>query len=341
MARISIKDIARKVGVSNATVSLVLNGKEKKGRIRAEVAAKVREVAKELNYEPNNLARSLRIGKSQTIGVIIADISNNFFANLAFYIQEFAEKYGYTVIITNTNESGEKMGKMINVLKSRQVDGFIIVPTEDGEDCISDLKNSNIPVVLLDRFFPNLSISHVIVNNYHASYDATNLLINSGCKNVALIMYENRLSHMLERKRGYEEALKKAKLFKPELIKKIKYSQMTQDINDTIDQLLRKNKKTDGIFFATNSISMIGIRRIRALKINIPKDVKVVSFDKNEAFEFADIPVPYVQQPVKELGKKSVEVLMELINQSTSTFTKIELFANLENLPDLPSDESS
>jgi LacI family transcriptional regulator len=339
MARVSIKDIAQKVGVSNATVSLVLNGKEKKGRIRPEVAEKIREVAKELNYEPNNLARSLRMGKSQTIGVIVADISNNFFANLAFYIQEFAEEYGYAVIITNTNESGEKMEKMINVLKSRQVDGFIIVPTEDGENCISDLKNSNIPVVLLDRFFPNLSISHVIVNNYHASYNATNLLINLGCKNIALIMYENQLPHMLERKRGYEEALKKVKLFNPELIKKIKYSQITQDINNTIDQLLKENKKVDGVFFATNSISMIGIRRIRELKINIPKDIKVVSFDKNEAFEFTDIPIPYVQQPIKDLGKKSVEVLMELINHNTSTLAKIELFANLENIPDLPSDE--
>lgn len=317
--------------MSNATVSLVLNGKEKKGRIRPEVAEKVRQAAKELNYEPNNLARSLRMGKSQTIGVIVADISNNFFASLVFYIQEFAEKYGYSVIITNTNESGEKMEKMIHVLKSRLVDGFIIVPTEDGETCIADLRNSNIPVVLLDRFFPNLSISHVIVNNYHASYEAANLLIDAGCRSIALVMYDNRLPHMLERKRGYEEALRKDQLLNPDLIRKIKYSRMTEDINDTMDQLLKEDKKVDGIFFATNSIALIGIRRIKELKVNIPEDVKIVSFDKSEAFEFADIPIPYVQQPIKDLGKKSVEVLMELINQDTDTYTKVELFANLEN----------
>ncbi|MDR1981796.1 MAG: LacI family transcriptional regulator [Tannerellaceae bacterium] len=334
MAQVSIKDIAQKVGVSNATVSLVLNGKEKGGRISAEVASRIREVAKELNYEPNNLARSLRVGKSRTIGLIIADISNNFFASLAFYIQEFAEKYEYAVIITNTNESSGKMGKMINVLKSRQVDGFIIVPTEDGEKHISELIASRIPVVLLDRYFPDLPVSHVIVNNYHASLDATNLLINLGCKNVALLMYDNQLPHMLERQKGYEEALKKANLFNPRLIKKINYSLITRDIPEAIDALLEEEQKVDGIFFATNSISMLGIKRLMELHITIPDDMKIVCFDKSDAFEFSNISIPYIQQPIKDLGRKAVDVLMELINQDTSTFTKIELFAHLLNVPE-------
>jgi len=331
--RVSIKDIAQKVGVSNATVSLVLNGKEKEGRIRKEVAEKILKAAKELNYEPNNFARGLRMGRSNTIGLILADISNNFFANIAFYIQEYAEKYGYSVIITNTNESGEKMGKMINVLKSRQVDGFIIVPTEDGEEHISDLAQTKTPIVLLDRYFPNLPISHIVVNNYHASFDAANLLIDSGRKNIGLIIYDNKLPHMQDREKGYREALIKKDCYNPSLTKKIAYNNIEEDISTAIHELLDAKPKVDGIFFATNSISVLGIKQLIRLGIRIPEDIKVVCFDKNEAFDFMPFLIPYVQQPIEEMSKKTVEILMEQIKQSAAVPTTMEMFASLSNIP--------
>lgn len=332
-SRVSIKDIAKKVGVSNATVSLVLNGKEKEGRIRKEVAEKVLQAAKELNYEPNNFARALRMGQSNTIGLILADISNSFFANIAFHIQEYAEEYGYSVIITNTNESCEKMGKMINVLKSRQVDGFIIVPTEDGEEYIDELSKSKTPLVLLDRYFPNLPISHILVNNYHASFNATNLLIDSGCKQIGLIVYDNKLPHMKDREKGYIEALSKKSSYNKALTKKISYSNIEADIANAIEDLLKENPKVDGLFFASNSISNIGIKHLLNLGIRIPDDIKVVCFDKNEAFDFTSFRIPYVQQPIQEMSKKSVEILMEQIKKTSITPTTMEMFASLSNTP--------
>lgn len=332
MTRVSIKDIAKKVDVSNATVSLVLNGKEKEGRIREEVAEKILRAAKELNYEPNNFARGLRMGRSNTIGLILADISNNFFANIAFYIQEYAEAYGYSVIITNTNESGEKMGKMINVLKSRQVDGFIIVPTEDGEEYINELIKTKIPVVLLDRYFPNLPVSHIVVNNYHASFNAANLLLDSGCKNIALIIYDNKLPHMQDRERGYKEALLKKDCYNPALTKKIRYNNIEEDISTAIQELLKEKPKVDGIFFATNSISIIGIKQLLRLGIQIPKNIKVVCFDKNEAFEFTPFHIPYVQQPIQEMSKRTVEILLEQIKGATTVPTTMEMFASMSNI---------
>lgn len=331
--RVSIKDIAKKVGVSNATVSLVLNGKEKEGRIRKEVAEKVLQAAKDLNYQPNNFARGLRMGRSNTIGLIVADISNSFFANIAFYIQEYAEEYGYSVIITNTSESGEKMGKMINVLKSRQVDGFIIVPTEDGEEYISELSKTKTPIVLLDRYFPNLPISHIVVNNYHASFNASNLLLDSGCKNVGLIIYDNKLPHMQDREKGYKEALIKKNCYNPALTKKISYSNIEKDIENAIEELLKEKPKVDGIFFATNSISVIGIKHLIKVGAHIPEEIKVVCFDKNEAFEFTPFPIPYVQQPIQEMSKTSVKVLMEQIKESKTIPTTMEMFATLSNIP--------
>lgn len=332
MTRVSIKDIAKKVGVSNATVSLVLNGKGKEGRIGEEVTKKVLRTAKELNYEPNNFARGLKMGRSNTIGLIVADISNSFFANIAFYIQEYAEVYGYSVIITNTNESGNKMGKMISVLKSRQVDGFIIIPTEDGEAYISGLQKTKTPLVLLDRYFPDIPVSHIVVNNHHASFNAANLLLDSGCKTIALIIYDNILPHMQEREKGYREALIKGKCYNPELTKKIRYANIEEDVSRAIRELLEKNPEVDGIFFATNSISVIGIKQLLKAGVRIPEDIKVVCFDKSEAFDFTPFPIPYVQQPIPEMSKKAVDILMEQIKTSSAEPTTMEMFASLSNI---------
>lgn len=328
MARISIKDIAIALGVSNATVSLVINGKEKEGRVGHEMAEKIRAKAKELNYEPNNLARSLRIGRSETIGLIVADISNIFFATLAFHIQEYAEKLGYTIIITNTNEDTSKMEKMIQTLQSRQVDGFIIVPTENGEEYISKLVKSKIPVVLLDRCFPAIETSHVMIDNYQTSWLATKHLIALGCKKIALLTYQNKLHHMIERKRGYVEAVQKASIFDPELIKEVSYENITEDTTNAINELLQI-KDLDGIFFSTDSICVAGIKYMQQLDRNLFKKINLMSFDKNEIFDFVNYDVPYMMQPLPEMGRKAIDILMnQIINKSNKT-EKIELQASL------------
>jgi len=331
MAHVRIKNIAEKLGVSNATVSLVLNGKEKEGRVGQELAEKIRITAKELKYEPNNLARSLRIGRSQTIGVIVADISNPFFANLAFHIQEQAEKYGYSVIITNTNESDLKMEKMVNVLKSRQVDGFIIVPTENGETPVVDLIKRNIPVVLLDRYFPAVNVSSVAVDNYNASKEAVKKLIRQSCKNIGLVIYKSSLQHMLERKRGYVEVMQEHHLYNPDLVKEINYSLIAGDIEIAMESLLSKENKVDGIFFATNTLSMLGIKHLMNLNMDIPNHIKIVCFDKSEAFDYTPVPIPYIQQPVPEMGRKAVELLIEQMKEKTMEAKQVELQTNLIN----------
>ena len=334
MGKVSIKNIAQSVGVSIATVSIVLNGKEKGGkggRVGDVMAEKIRQVAKELNYEPNNLARGLRMGHSQTIGLVVADISNSFFAHLAFHIQEQAEKLGYSVIITNTNESDLKMKKMMSVLKSRQVDGFIIVPTENGEPFVMDLIRRNNPVVLVDRNFSSMNVCSVMVDNYNASKEAVKNLIKQGCKKIGFVTYKSSLSHVLERKRGYVDALQEAGIFNQDLIKEVKYSFLKNDINNATQSLFLDERNIDGIFFATNSLSMLGIKKIMDLNIKIPNDIKIVCFDKSDVFDFIEVPIPYIQQPISEMGKNAVELLVELIKQKPDSTKSVTLKANLIN----------
>ena len=330
MARVTIKDIANRLGVSVASVSLVLNGKEKNGRIGDALAAKIRQEAKNMKYEPNSFARGLRSGRSKTIGLIVADISNPFFAHLAFHIQEQAEKFGYSVMITNTNESVEKMDNMISVLRSRQVDGIIIVPTEHGEKLIDKLAKDKFPVVLLDRFFPGIDVSRVVVNNFQAALEATNLLLNLKCKRIALLIYKNNLPHMQDRKGGYVTAINKKGLYDPKLIKEVDYRTLHNDIQKAMMELVCDEHKIDGIFFASNTISTIGLKILAGLHMEIPKDVKVICFDKSDACEMSRNSIPFIQQPVSEMGKRSVELLIEQINMENHTCVHEELQANLE-----------
>src|SRR3546814_206261 len=142
--KVSLKDIAQRAGVSTALASYVLNGKEKEHRVGKEIAAEIKKIASELNYQPNYVAKSLRSGKTQTIGLIIADISNPFFANIARIVEDEARNKGYTVIIGSSDENADKSWTLLNVLINRQVDGFIIVSSENSENQILYLKEKNI-----------------------------------------------------------------------------------------------------------------------------------------------------------------------------------------------------
>lgn len=313
MKKVSIKDIAQVVGVSAATVSLVLTGKNKNGRVSKEMSEKIRTVANEMNYQPNRLAMSLQSGRSQTIGLLVADISNPFFGTLAFYVQEEMQKAGYAVIIMNTDESDLQMDKMIGLLRSRQVDGFIIVPTEFGEKSIAQLVNCHIPLVLIDRYYPSLPTTSVIIDNYQVAYEATHSLIDINCKKIALIIYDNNQPHMLERERGYTDALKEAGLYDKELVKKVRYKFMDEDIIGAITWLAQKRKDMDGILFATNTIAMTGIKQLLQLNFQIEEDVHVVCFDKSDAFDFMPVFIPYIHQPIEKMGRLASQLLIKQI----------------------------
>ena len=330
MSRVSIKDVAKELGVAVSTVSLVLNGKSKEGGVSDALAEKVRIGAKAMNYEPNAFARGLRKGRSETIGLIISDISNPFFANLAFYVQEKAKKHGYSVIFTNTNESAEQMEKMISVLKNRNVDGFIIVPTEHSEKTIEQLIRDKYPVVLLDRYFKGVDTSCVVINNYKASMKATNLLLNMKCKRVALMAFKNSLQQIQDRRNGYVDAMSDKGLFDPMLIKEVDFNVLAEDVHEKMIELVSTGEMLDGILFTNGTLCINGLKTINSLKLKIPEDIKVACFDKSDIFQLMNVSIPYVQQPVPEMGKRAVELLLQHINQKDIPYTYEEFEAKLE-----------
>ncbi len=314
--RISLKDIANKVGVSIALVSYVMNGQEKEKRVGAEVVKKIHQAAEELNYQPNQIARSLRMGSTKTIGLIVADIANPFFGQLARIIEDEASKNGYTVIFGSSDEDVLKSASLLTTLINRQVDGFIIVPAEGTNKQINSLLKKKLPVVLVDRYFPEVNTNHILLNNFQATYEATNYLIDQGFKGIAMVAYKSSLIHMRDRIRGYGEAMKSRNLENNLTIIELRYGHSQKDFEAAFESNLIRNKSIEAAVFATNALSVAGLYAAQKFCIRIPKDMAFIGFDGGESFDLYSSPLSFIQQPLEEMGKEAVRVLMDLFKGS-------------------------
>ncbi|MEQ8419399.1 MAG: LacI family DNA-binding transcriptional regulator [Arenibacter algicola] len=327
----SLKDIAKIVGVSIPLVSYVLSNKGKENRVSEKTAKRIREVAKELNYHPNWNARSLKTNKTRSIGVIVADISNPFFSNLARTIEDEAFSQDYTVIFGSSDEKVEKFNKVLDFLKMRQVDGFIIAAPEGSKDIIADLAKAGIPFVLIDRFFNDLKTNYVTVDNFKASMQATNYLLGKGNKKIGAVLYNSTLHHYKERLQGYVEALKKADLtVDTELIKRINHRSLKADMKRVVIELVQ-DVGVDAIYFHTNTLAEEGLTQMLGLDRKILKKVDVVVFDQNSSYNFLEDPIPYLHQPIKEIGQKALRILIEQIQEPTQELQQISFDARLES----------
>jgi len=187
--KLSIVDIANALGVSKTTISFILNGRAQEKRIGTDLVEKVMKYVEEVGYKPNSLAKSLRTGKSNTIGLMVEDISNPFFASIARLIEDRAYKNGYKIIYCSTDNDTNKTKDLITMFRDRHVDGYIIAPPEGIEKEIESLINDGMPVVLFDRHLPYVNTDFVEVNNLFSTYNATRHLIDQGFKNIAFITF--------------------------------------------------------------------------------------------------------------------------------------------------------
>lgn len=314
--RASLKDIANKVGVSTALVSYVINGKEKGKRVSLEIVKKIKQAAKELNYQPNEIARSLKKGSTKTIGLIVADIANPFFGQLARTIENEAMKFGYMIIIGSSDEDALMSELIINTFLKRQVDGFIIVPAEGTIEQIKNIIQMKIPIVLVDRFFPEITTSYIVIDNYQATFDATCHLIEKGYKQIAMVAYKSSLIHMKERIRGYLEAMKTFNLTDNQCVVEISYKHPQKEIEYACNDLIIKNKRINAAIFATNVLSISGLTCIHKYNIKVPEDLACIGFDGGDCFDLFYSPLTYVQQPLQKMGEEAVRVLVDLIIES-------------------------
>jgi LacI family transcriptional regulator len=321
---ISIKDIAQQAGVSPTTVSFVLNGKGKEKRISELVSKRILKIAAKLKYKPNQLARGLRTGKTKTIGLIVEDIANSFFANVAKVVEDEADKYGYKVLFGSTEDNEEKAKGLLEVLRYRQVDGYIITPTLNLDKEIATLQK---PVVLMDRYFPNvLDSNYVVVDNFQGAYTAVSHMVEQGYKKIAIITTTSSQIQMQLRLDGFVQALKEHNLPSGKnMIKRLAFDLERPAFIEEITKYLQHHTDLDAIFFATNYLGICGIESIRALQLRIGTDLGMVSFDDHDIFRLHSPSITCVAQPVEEIGRKLIQLLIEELDNNLVTTSQIVL----------------
>lgn len=321
MKKVSMQTIADKVGVSRCAVSLVLSGKAQDKRISESLAKKILDVAKELNYKPNTLARGLRTGSTMTIGVIVADISNEFFGELVYHIQQRAFELGYSIIVTNSNEDPERMMSEFDLLVNKQVDGIIMVPSNNSQEITAEIAALSMPLVQVDRYLPGINASYVILDNFKASASLTESLYSRGCRRIA--MFRHSTSALNGRLEGYVKVLEDHCIYDRTLVKNIDYSSEKQDVDNAIDEMFSTPGTVDAIIFQSHELFLAGMKRIRQTGVDFKDKVKIASFDKTDAFALLDFPLLYVEQPIDSIGSEAVNILVGQINGTEVITEKI------------------
>ncbi|MDX6182037.1 LacI family DNA-binding transcriptional regulator [Flavobacterium sp. Fl-77] len=310
MKKITIKDIATEAQVSISTVSFVINDKGEKMGISPAVIKKVQEVAEKLNYRPSMIATSLRTGKTRSIGLIVEDISNQFFADLARVIEDEAKSIDYRVFYCSTGGDDERSEELINSLLQANVDGFIITPTQNLKEKIDLLLKLKKPVVLIDRYFPGQRVSHVVMDNYEASNTATNFLINKGCKNIAVVNSTSEMVQMKLREDGYRDALKEKGIYDESLVVHMEYHSNEETRISALVSFFEKNPNIDAVLFLTNYLGLAGLQAFRKMGIKIPEDISVISFDDHDSFKLHTPSITVIGQPIEDIAVKSIQLLM-------------------------------
>jgi len=321
--KISIGDIAQHLGVSKTTVSFILNGKARNNHISESLEERVLKYMEEVGYKPNHLAQGLRTGKTKIIGMLVEEISDPFFSSVARIVEEKAYERGYKIFYSSSENKTEKARELINIYRSRQVDGYIIAPTPDLEEDIQSLQQDGFPVILFDRYMPGLPTDTVVVNNFQGTYEAIQHLIQNGYGNIGFVTLVSTQIQMQDRLDGYLKALEVHSL--PHFIKPISFEEQPQQIVKEIQAFLKQNKAIDALFFGTNYLAESGLEAIRNLKLSIPNKIGVVVFDDSNLFRLFSPSITAIAQPIQEMSEQVISLLLARLDgiENLKAMTKI------------------
>ncbi|UCZ52808.1 LacI family transcriptional regulator [Bacillus shivajii] len=305
--KVTIYQVAEKANVSIATVSKVINNT---GRIGEDTKKRVLKAMEELNYYPSLVASALTGKKTDTIGLLLPDISNPFFAEIARHIEDRAHELGLSVIMCSTDYNKDKESKYIQLLLRKQVDGFILSSGFRNKDLLNRLVEDEIPLAMIAHYNPSISVHGVSIDDYKGGYLATSHLLSLGHKNIGLIGENVRSSNL--RIYGYRDAFQDYDLSVDEGNILLTDASVSNG-RKCAEQLLTSNDKPSAIF-AVNDLLAIGAFQVAQEKgLSIPSDLSIISFDNTILSRTTVPPLTTVAQPIEEMGKKIVDLLLEEI----------------------------
>ncbi|MCK6627399.1 MAG: LacI family transcriptional regulator [Anaerolineae bacterium] len=332
MARVNIRDVADRAGVSTATVSHVINQTR---FVSEETRRRVLEAVELLNYHPSTIARGLATKSTQTIGLIISDITNPFFTAVARGVEDEFNQHGYHTIFCNTDEDPAREDEYLRLLFAHQIDGLIIAPTGVHSERLIRMAEAEVPIVLLDRSAPGITAPLVGVDNENGAYQATRYLIELGHRRIGILTGLETISTLAMRVNGYKHALQEAglpideslivradprfhknQLYLAELslLDSITNLQMTPSAFLALQKLLDLPDRPTALFVTNNQMTLGTLQAMRQRKLRCPEDISLVSFDDHDWAPLFMPPLTVVRQPTYELGQWAAKLLLKLIS---------------------------
>ncbi|MCE7054389.1 LacI family transcriptional regulator [Algoriphagus sp. AGSA1] len=309
----TIHDIAEKLKVTASTVSRALNNNP---RISDATKKKVLKAAKELNYQPNNIASALRSGRSKLIGVIVPTANRNFFSSVIRGIEEIANSLNYKVVISQSYDDYEKEMQTVEALLNAQVDGVIasIGKTTLQVDHFKQILKKGIPLVLFDRVTNELDVSQVVIDDYYGAFQATEHLIEQGCKRIVHFSSSQNINIYKERKRGYEDALLQHGItVDPELIRFSKLQ--LEDGRTSMQEVIDSNIPFDAVFSSSDYSIMGAMQVLKENGYKLPDDIKLVGFGDEPFTSFTEPTLTTVNQKSIPMGRITAETFFEILNE--------------------------
>ena len=331
MARVSIKDVAKYAGVSTATVSHVINQTR---FVSEETRQKVLDAIETLNYQPSAIARGLATNATQTIGLIVADITNPFFTAVARGVEDEINRHGYHTIFSNTDEDPEREDEYLRLLSARQIDGLIIAPARVHSERLVRMSEGGMPILLIDRDATGVRAPLVCVDNEGGAYQAVKYLIELGHRRIGILMGMETISTHVLRLNGYKRALIEAGLPSDEALiartdnwfdlpqgdqvasappRSLSNVQMTPATFNALQQLLDLPDRPTAIFITNNQMTLGTLYALKERQLRCPDDISIISFDDHEWAPLFTPPITAVRQPTYHLGQTAASLLMQLV----------------------------
>lgn len=325
MKRPTITDVANRAGVSKTTVSHVINDTR---FVEEDTKQRVLEAIADLGYRPSTVARSLTTKRTETIGVIISEASNHFFAEILSGIEDVIRPQGYALVVCNTAEILEREAHYLDLLLRQRVDGIIAAATSQRWEVLAQAEVQHTPVVFMDRWFEQMDGPFVGVDNEKGAYLGTRHLIERGYGQIGILAGFQRLSTMRERLAGFRRALQEYSIPLPEEWV-INSPLSVEGGHDAMRRMLSLRKRPTAVFINNNLLSLGALLAINELGLRCPADVAVIGFDDHPWAVVSNPPLTVVRQPARQLGQAAAGILLSLIDDEEPSDSRVILDCEL------------
>lgn len=319
---VTVKDVAHAAGVSQATAARALGGY---GYVSATSRRAIEDAARNLGYRRHAVAQALASNVTHTVGLVVSDIENPFFAAVARGLSDVLEADGYTILLANSDEDLEREERLVEAFRSRRVDGLAVAPSVGSSiPHLADLVAADVPLVLFDRPVRGLKVDVVLVDNRQGARTAVEHLLRLGHKRIGLVSDPPEIASSAERIHGYRAALEEAGLPVDDRLIALTGSTQTAGYNGA-RALMEQRRRPSALFTANNMMSVGTLLALRDLGLRVPDDVALVGFDDFEWTTLIEPPLTVVRQPVQEIGWRAAERLLARMRGDRSSPRRIRL----------------